>query len=78
MDAVQEKLNNASTGGSTAQVLTLLKDNPDLDVNWADDLDQWTALHLASLLDRAERPVMNPLPFRLVVNVATCLLCVCC
>ena len=54
MDAVQEKLNNASTGGSTAQVLTLLKDNPDLDVNWADDLDQWTALHLASFYGRDE------------------------
>ena len=77
MSEVEENLSDAAEKGRVEEVLSVLKDNPGLNVNWGDD-DQRTALHLASLLDRAERPVMNPLPFRLVVNVATCLLCVCC
>jgi len=47
MTEVEERLFDAVLDGHAEEVLSLLRDNPGLDVNWA-DYKLWTALHFAS------------------------------
>ena len=53
MATVNEKFFSASWVGGVATVLSLLRDNPRLDVNWADK-NRWTALHVSSWSGHAE------------------------
>ena len=48
-----EQLHDAARSGSVDDVSFLLRDHPEIDVNWA-DLAQWTPLHIASLLGHVE------------------------
>ena len=53
MAAVEERLLDAARGGRVADVVSLLRNNPGLDVNCADNRKR-TALHFASLSDHVE------------------------
>jgi len=53
MSSVEEKLGDAARDGLVEEVLSLLRDNPGLNVNWGDS-DQYTALHSASLRGHVE------------------------
>ena len=44
----------AAQDGRVAEVSSLMRDNPDLNVNWQDKKCHWTALHRASLNGHAE------------------------
>ena len=46
-DPVGKKLYNAANVGHASEVSSLLRDHPDIDVNWTIS-DKWTALHAAS------------------------------
>ena len=46
-DSVGKKLYHAASGGRASEVSSLLRDNPGIDVNWANEY-QWTPLHVAS------------------------------
>jgi len=52
-EPVEEPFYFAAQSGFHDEVLSLLKDNPGLDVNWTSPADT-TALHLASWHDRVE------------------------
>jgi len=39
---------------SVPELLSLLRDNPSVNVNWADNVNRWTALHSASRLGHSE------------------------
>jgi len=52
---VERKLNEAAENGRVAEVLSVLRDNPGLNVNWTNnDNIQWTALHHASISGHVE------------------------
>ena len=51
--SVEKKLFDAVYNGRASEVSSLLRDHPEIDVNWTDE-DQWTALHVASYNDHAE------------------------
>ena len=51
-NTVERKLYNAAGYGRVAEVMSLLRDNPGLNDNWANG--QWTALHAASCNDYVE------------------------
>ena len=54
-DPVEKKLYNAAEGGNASEVSSLLRDHPEINVNWTDpDYTQWTALHVASIRGHAE------------------------
>ena len=54
-DTVEERLYWATEEGDLAIVLSLLRDHPDLNVNWANnEYDLCTALHIATYSDHAE------------------------
>ena len=46
-DLVGKKLYLASYNGLASEVSSLLRDHPEINVNWADS-DKWTALHVAA------------------------------
>jgi len=49
MSVIERKLNDLARYGRLGDVLSLLRDNPGLNVNWGDVKDSpWTALHYAS------------------------------
>jgi len=54
MSEVEENLSDAAEKGRVEEVLSVLKDNPGLNVNWADRNGQWTALHSASFNGQVE------------------------
>ena len=48
-DPVEKQLCVAANAGHAPEVCSLLRDHPEIDVNWANDYDfRWTALHAAS------------------------------
>ena len=92
MASVEQRLYNAAEYGRIEEVEALLRDHPDLDVNWANH-DSWPALHFASWHGHVEvvklllaHPAINvnvqtrsgSLPFFLLVTMAKCQLCSCC
>jgi len=48
-----EELYDAADGNCVSEVSSLLKDHPDINVNWT-NAAEWTALHIASLSGHAE------------------------
>jgi len=46
-DPVEQKLYEATLISATSEVSSLLRDYPEINVNWTNDI-QWTALHAAS------------------------------
>ena len=50
---VEKELFYAAYRGRVSEVLSLLRDHPEINVNWTNDRG-WTALHLASELGHAE------------------------
>ena len=53
MSAVEKTFHAAAQSGRVGEVMSLLRDNPGLNINWSDK-DQWTALHHASIYGHAE------------------------
>jgi hypothetical protein len=53
MATVEKQLYNAILHDRLEEAEALLRDNPDLNVNWEDD-DSWTALHRATRMNHAE------------------------
>ena len=54
-DTVGEKLFDATKDGCVSEVSTLLRDHPEIDVNWTNpEFFQWTPLHIASSYDHVE------------------------
>jgi len=54
-DLVGKKLYDAAEYGRVSEVWSLLRDHPEINVNWTNpDHNQWTALHTASLHDHVE------------------------
>ena len=54
MATVEETLHDAARDGGLEDVLSLLRDNPGLDVNWATEDDKKRALHVACASDHVE------------------------
>jgi len=52
-DPVEQKLYDAARAGRASEVSSLLRDYPEINVNWTNDI-QWTALHAASFKGHAE------------------------
>ena len=52
-DPVEEQLYDASFRGRVSEVSSLLRDHPEIDVNWTNEY-QFTALHAASSNGQAE------------------------
>ena len=50
---MEQHLHEAIEEGDEARVLSLVKNNPKLDVNWA-DVEQWPSLHVASFSGHVE------------------------
>jgi len=54
-DPVEKKLYYAAGDGRGSEVSSLLKDHPEINVNWTNQsYDQWSPLHLASALGHVE------------------------
>ena len=54
-DTVEKKLYDATAGGRVSEVSSLLRDHPEITVNWTNsDYSQWTPLHIASLEGHVE------------------------
>ena len=54
MSTVEQRLCNAAEEGRVEEALQLLRDNPGLNVNWADDVHQMTALRIAAFRNLAD------------------------
>ena len=52
-DPVEKKLCDAAEKGRASVVSSLLRDHPEINVNWTNE-DEWTALYIASSNGRAE------------------------
>jgi len=52
-DSVEWKLWDAAENGRASEVSSLLRDHPEINVNWTDN-EQWTPLHVASLNGHVE------------------------
>ena len=52
-DPVESQLYDAAKKDRTSKVSPLLRDHPEINVNWTDDI-QWTALHIASEFGHVE------------------------
>jgi len=52
-DTVEEKLYYAARDGNVSELSSLLRDHPEINVNWTNEY-QWTALHIASFNSRVE------------------------
>ena len=52
-ESVGKKLYEAADGGLASEVSSLLRDHPEIKVNWTNSI-QWTALHAASYKGRVE------------------------
>ena len=52
-DPVEKQLYDAASSGRVSEVSSLLRDHPEINVNWA-DLMQWTPLHMASWYSHVE------------------------
>ena len=87
-DPVGKKLSATAGAGRVSEVSSLLRDHPDIDVNWTIS-DKWTALHAASYngyvevvklllahpdIDVNVKEWVDALPSSLVVSGAKCLL----
>jgi len=74
-DPVEQKLCRASEDGCVEEVLSLLSDNPGLDVNWAEPETYWTSLHLASFYGHVEVVKLLLAHPHINVNVLTSFKC---
>jgi len=73
MSTAEEKLYRAACGGGVHAVLPLLRDNPALNVNWANEFDnQRTALHIASYYGYVEIVMALLAHARINVNARDC------
>ena len=54
MSVNEKKLKEAAENGRVEELWSVLRDNPGLNINWADNKNQWTALHFASMFGRFE------------------------
>jgi len=52
-DTVEKQLSDAAFGGCASEVSSLLRNNPEINVNWTNDYN-WTLLHVASYRGRVE------------------------
>ena len=53
-DPVEKQLYNAGNFGQASEVSSLLRDHPEIDVNWGTEETQWTLLHIASRYGHVE------------------------
>jgi len=51
---MEQQLNEAARYGGDEVIEAILRDHPDVDVNWRDGKHAWTALHHASLFSHIE------------------------
>jgi len=55
MDLVGKRICSAAWGGRIEEALSLQRDNPGFDINWANpDYRRWTVLHAVSYYDHVE------------------------
>ena len=52
-DSLEIKVYNAALGGLVSEVSSLLRDHPEINVNWT-NYEQWTPLHRASINGHVE------------------------